>query len=100
MYWSSRTPLCHPEALRMTMFSGERVISMRISFATGVLMCVVLSASTAAQDKPKSVALPRGTSPSDAAAFMDAAEKELADLQVKANQAQWVSENFITDDTE
>ena len=34
------------------------------------------------------------------AGFMAAAEKELGDLQVKANQAQWVSENFITDDTE
>ena len=31
---------------------------------------------------------------------MAAAEKELGDLQVKANQAQWVTENFITDDTE
>ena len=31
---------------------------------------------------------------------MAAAEKELGDLQVKANQAQWVTDNFITDDTE
>ena len=73
---------------------------MRTCLASAVWMCVALSASAIAQDKPKSVALPRGTSPADAATFMAAAEKELGDLQVKANQAQWVSENFITDDTE
>jgi peptidyl-dipeptidase A len=35
-----------------------------------------------------------------AGAFMNAAESELADLSVKANQASWVASNFITDDTE
>jgi peptidyl-dipeptidase A len=64
------------------------------------LTCVVLSTSAAAQDQPKSVTLPRGASPADAAAFMTIVEKELDDLQVKAGRAQWVSENFITDDTE
>ena len=31
---------------------------------------------------------------------MTSAEKELAGLLVSANQAQWVADNFITDDTE
>ena len=44
-----------------------------------------------------------GTAPpttGDASAFMDAAESRLFDLGVKASRAQWVQENFITDDTE
>jgi peptidyl-dipeptidase A len=32
--------------------------------------------------------------------FMNKAEARLADLSVKSNQANWVHENFITDDTE
>ncbi len=35
----------------------------------------------------------------DAQQFMDQAEARLAELSVKVNTAQWVSENFITDDT-
>ena len=73
---------------------------MRMRSASVLWMCVALSASAVAQDKAKSVAIPRGTSAADATTFMAAAEKELGDLQVKANQAQWVTENFITDDTE
>lgn len=36
----------------------------------------------------------------EAQKFMDQAEARLADLSVKLNRAQWVQENFITDDTE
>jgi peptidyl-dipeptidase A len=36
----------------------------------------------------------------DASAFLDDAEKRLFELGVKASRAQWVEENFITDDTE
>ena len=36
----------------------------------------------------------------DAQAFMDKAEARLAELSVKGNQANWIHENFITDDTE
>ena len=36
----------------------------------------------------------------DAQAFMNQAEAQLKDMSVKANRAQWVQENFITDDTE
>lgn len=36
----------------------------------------------------------------EAEAFMKRAEQQLDDLTVKASRAQWVQENFITDDTE
>ncbi len=36
----------------------------------------------------------------DAEQFMKSAEARLSDLSVKVNQATWVQENFITDDTE
>ena len=36
----------------------------------------------------------------EAQEFMGKAEARLADLSVKVNQANWVHENFITDDTE
>src|SRR5947207_6370898 len=36
----------------------------------------------------------------DAEAFMQKAEARLAELSVKVNQANWVHDNFITDDTE
>src|SRR5436189_4524971 len=78
---------------------------MRNAILTRVRICslaliTAFSLSANAQDKPKSVAISRGSSPGEAAAFMASAEKELADLEVKANQAQWVADNFITDDTE
>jgi peptidyl-dipeptidase A len=37
---------------------------------------------------------------SEAQEFMNRAEAQLADLNVKVNRATWVQENFITDDTE
>lgn len=47
-------------------------------------------------------ALAQGTAPTvpDAQAFMNKAEARLAELSVKDNQANWVHENFITDDTD
>ena len=36
----------------------------------------------------------------EAGRFMNKAEAQLADLSVKVNQANWVHDNFITDDTE
>ncbi len=38
--------------------------------------------------------------PADAAAFVEAAAAELADLAERAGRAQWVQQNFITGDTE
>jgi len=41
-----------------------------------------------------------GPTASEAQEFMNKAEAQLADLNVKVNRATWVQENFITDDTE
>jgi len=44
----------------------------------------------------------RAQTPTPAAAkqFVDRANKELYDLQIRATRAQWIQENFITEDTE
>lgn len=57
-----------------------------------ILTIVFLSAATYAQNSKPTLA--------EAEEFMKNAEARLADLSVKGNQAQWVQENFITDDTE
>ena len=38
--------------------------------------------------------------PAEAEQFVQRANRELQDLQVRANRAQWIQENFITEDTE
>jgi peptidyl-dipeptidase A len=43
---------------------------------------------------------PSRPSVAEAEAFMKQAEAQLKDLSVKANRAEWVQENFITDDTQ
>ena len=55
------------------------------------LFCFVFTMSIAQTSKP---------TVADAEKFMQKAEARLAELSVKANQANWVHENFITDDTE
>ena len=62
---------------------------MRIILA---VFCIFFTMSVAAQNSKPTVA--------DAEKFMQKAEARLAELSVKANQANWVHENFITDDTE
>ena len=54
------------------------------------------SAQPSSPDAPRRVTVPRAS----AQQFIERAERELLDLQIKANQAQWVADNFITDDTE
>ena len=57
------------------------------------LLCFTLTMVVEAQTShPPTVA--------EAEAFMNKAEAQLAELSVKVNQANWVHENFITDDTE
>jgi peptidyl-dipeptidase A len=51
-----------------------------------------IASPAAASEKPPTVA--------EARRFIDAAEKRLLDLWIKDGRAQWVHENFITDDTE
>src|SRR6185437_1178062 len=67
-----------------------------------VLIGSVAMAQTASTKTPpgnKSAAKGAPTLP-EAEAFMKKAEQQLDDLTVKASRAQWVQENFITDDTE
>lgn len=59
---------------------------------TVVLTIIFFSAITRAQTSEPTLA--------DAQEFMKNAEARLAELSVKGNQAQWVQENFITEDTE
>src|SRR5437660_553807 len=60
---------------------------------TIALLCFTLTMLVAAQTShPPTVA--------EAEAFMKKAEARLAELSVKVNQANWVHDNFITDDTE
>jgi peptidyl-dipeptidase A len=61
---------------------------MRVSLWIGVC----LGASLTAADRPPTVA--------DARAFFDAAESKLLALAVDSSRADWVKDNFITDDTE
>ncbi len=58
-----------------------------------VLPCIFISLMVQAQSAPKPTA-------ADAEKFMAQAEARLGELSVKVNQAEWVQENFITEDTE
>ena len=73
-------------------------------FATAVLMVLVFSAVTvAAQTSPaalKGKVASAGATVAEARAFVDAAEKRLLDIWIKDYRAQWLQQNFITDDTE
>src|SRR6266853_6963441 len=56
-------------------------------------LCFTLSMALRAQTfRPPTLA--------EAEDFMKSVEAHLAELDIKVNQAQWVHENFITDDTE
>ena len=59
----------------------------------------VVATSAGAQQAPTRPAAAAPTA-AEAQRFIARAEKELADLSVKANRADWVANNFITDDTE
>jgi peptidyl-dipeptidase A len=72
----------------------------RTTRSTLALLAVVFAAASAgAQQK---VPPPPAATPTVAEAqrFITRAEKELADLSIKVNRADWVANNFITDDTE
>jgi peptidyl-dipeptidase A len=58
-----------------------------------ILPCIFMSLMVQAQTPPK-------PTPAEAEKFMAAAEGRLEELSVKVNQAEWVQENFITEDTE
>ncbi len=54
----------------------------------------------AAQPAATAPAATAPASPAAARAFVDSAERVLADLAVRTNRAQWVAATYITDDTE
>ena len=66
---------------------------MRILSRSALVALIAIAASrpAAAQGSPNAA---------DAKAFIDRVERDLWDLSNKANQAQWVADNFITEDTE
>jgi len=61
-------------------------------FLISALFCFAAAAVLEAQTKKPTVA--------EAEEFMNKAEARLAELSVKGNQANWIHENFITDDSE
>src|ERR1700682_5194950 len=72
-------------------------------FITATLACCIALAQTASKTHSslaKTLQKEGAPTLAEAQAFMKHAEDELADLGVRASRAQWVSENFITDDTE
>ncbi|HET9984344.1 MAG TPA: M2 family metallopeptidase [Longimicrobiales bacterium] len=68
---------------------------MRTRCTAALVLCLLAGSGAAAQQ-------PGAAKPTEAEAraFMDRAEKELTDLGIKASRADWVAQNFITDDTE
>jgi peptidyl-dipeptidase A len=67
-----------------------------------VLALSVVSAQTGpAHKKPTATPAAKGApTVAEAQAFMKNAEEQLLDLNVRASRADWVAQNFITDDTE
>ncbi len=61
---------------------------------------VILVLSVAAVVVPPSFAAAPGKTPQDAAAFVERAEAELLGLWIQSGRADWVAQNFITQDTE
>jgi peptidyl-dipeptidase A len=78
------------------MLSATRFFFLFAAAALPFLLAVsVAAAQTDASSKPKDK-----PTLAEAEAFIKDAEEKLNDLGVKAARAQWVQENFITDDTE
>ncbi|HKG94408.1 MAG TPA: M2 family metallopeptidase [Gemmatimonadaceae bacterium] len=80
-----------------------RVPSPRRLLAAALLLAVPLAPLHAQKRSARSSAASAGSSSAsvDAARkFMEGAEREITELSTKANRAQWVAANFITDDTE
>jgi len=81
--------------------TSRRVAATLLSIAA---LAAAASSPLGAQgaDRPVSRPIERGTpgTPAEARAFMERVERELNELSIRANQAQWVADNFITDDTE
>lgn len=72
-------------------------MSWKSSFALTLLLTACAPKPAASPSGP---AAPPAPTPADAAAFVEGAERELAELSEVENRTGWVYENFITDDTE
>jgi peptidyl-dipeptidase A len=70
--------------------------------AVGVILLAVLVATIPSRNAATSAVQTASAPPTvdEARRFIDAAEKRLLDLWIKSQRADWVHENFITDDTE
>lgn len=68
---------------------------MRKAILTAVLSAAIVPLTLLAQNTPAS-----NVTPADAEKFIQNAETRLNDLNVKGQRAEWVAENFITDDTQ
>src|SRR5262245_59529077 len=70
----------------------------------GLWLAVLLVASAAFAQKPsapkKSASAASAPTVAEAEAFMKKAEPQLEDLGIRSSRANWVQENFMTDDTE
>ena len=79
---------------------------MLLSGFSRVLLTLVIGSLAFAQTASRKPASPKKTESkgpatlAEAEAFMKNAEQQLDDLGIRAGRAQWVQENFITDDTE
>lgn len=81
-----------------SLFSGIRLRVFLVALMIP-LGAAELAAQSPAPDKKKTAA-GKPTTVNEARAFLDAAEKRLLDLAIKAGRATWVLDNFITQDTE
>jgi len=70
----------------------------KLALQACVSMAVLLFALTLFS--PMAAAQAPAPTPEEAKKFIDHAEQELSDLGIKAQRAEWVQNNFITDDTE
>src|SRR5450755_4334399 len=82
----------------------KQVVTSRIIRGATAAAIIFLGGVTMLMAQKKSPAKHFGSTiaatPEGARAFTEAAEKKLLDLWIKGGRAQWVQENFITDDTE
>jgi peptidyl-dipeptidase A len=74
---------------------------IRFAHSLAIVAALALTAASGCAQQQRPVATVSTTpTAAEAQLFIERAEKELADLSVKVNRADWVAANFITDDTE
>ena len=76
--------------------------ALLITLTTGTALTQTAAKKPASKSSGKAHATHGKAAPTvaEAQAFMTKAEEQLFDLGVRASRANWVQENFITDDTE